>query len=222
MASESQKQKSLLDSGFLDNLGSSRQADLKLDNVERIFVKWMGILITQLQKNLNNESKGAGGYNAEITASGELSASIRLEYSRVGAGLVGKIYMADYADFVDKGVKGIGPGNRNTTSPYSFKKASVSRSFRDALIKWIGDKNITIYPETSKGLLGPDTRKKLSNKIAAQNLATAIGRGIKKKGLRARNFKQVSVEAIQEGMMKEIRMALATDIKIDINLSALK
>lgn len=222
MASEAQKQKQLIDSGFLEGLGGSKEKEPAFDSAEKVFVKWMGLLITELQKNLNNEGIGMGGYSAEITASGALSESIHLEYRRTGAAFEGRIYMLDYADYVDKGVQGIGPGSKNTTSPYRFRTPGTSKNMRDALVKWIAEKNVLSTITTNKGLLGPHTQQKLQNKIAAQSLAEAIGRSIKRKGLKARPFKSVSVDAIVEGMNKEMAKALVQDIKIDINLSVLQ
>jgi hypothetical protein len=216
MATESQKQKRLLDNGFLDNLGS-KDVPLKLDKVEKIFVKYMGKLVDLLQVNLNTASNGK-----EITASGALSESIRFEYRKDGTGYVGEVYMLDYADYVDKGVQGIGPGNRNTTSPYHFKTAFPSKDMQKALLLWVRQKSLLAEREAPKGLKGKATRTYLRNKVRANDLAIRIGIGIKRHGTKATNFKQVSVDAILDDMTRELAKATATDIAVNINTSILR
>lgn len=216
MASEAQKQQNLLDSGFLDNLGS-KDSELLLDATEGVFVKWMGKLVEALQQNLNTANNGR-----EITASGALSSSIRFEYKKQGKGYVGEVYMLDYADFVDKGVKGLGPNNRNTTSPYSFKTVFPSKNMKNALLLWVREKNVLSDITAPKGLLGKHTRSYLRNKDRANDLATALGISIKRKGLVATNFKEASVDQILGAMRTELAAAAAKDIVVNINLGVLK
>lgn len=216
MATEAQRQIKLLESGFLDSLGSNDNT-LELDAVEEVFVKWMGQLVEALQRNLNTAVNGR-----EITASGALSASVRFEYRKDGKGYTGEVYMLDYADYVDKGVKGVGPGNKNTTSPYSFKSWFPSENMRNALLLWIREKSVLQDVTAPKGLLGKNTRGYLRNKDRRNDLATAIGISIKRKGLSARNFKAVSVDEIMEGMKADLAKAMAKDIAVSINTSVLK
>lgn len=215
MASESQKQRKLLDSGFLDGIGS-KDVPLELDEVEKIFVKYMGQLVEALQVNLNVAQNGK-----EITASGALSESIRFEYRKDGQGYVGEVYMLDYADYVDKGVQGIGPNNRNTTSPYHFKTAFPSKNMQKALILWVRQKSILEDRTAPKGLKGKVTSAYLRNKVRRNDLAIRIGIGIKRHGTKATNFKQVSVNQILDAMKQDMAKALASDIAININTSLL-
>jgi hypothetical protein len=216
MASEAQKQKRLLDSGFLDTLGS-KETPLKLQKAEQVFVKYLGILMQHLQDNLNTAQNGR-----EITASGELSSSMRIEYQLDGMSFIGQIFMADYADFVDKGVQGIGPNNRNTTSPYHFKTAFPSKNMQKVLIAWVRQKSVLEDRTAPKGLMGKATRGILRNKTRRNDLAIRIGIGIKRHGTKATNFKQVSINQIMGDMNRELSKALATDIIIDINTSLLQ
>lgn len=217
MANESQKQKKLLDSGFLDNLGS-KDVPLGLDEVEKIFVKYMGELVEALQNNLNT-MKDDGN---EISATGALSESIRFEYRKDGTGYVGEVYMLDYADYVDKGVQGVGPENKNTTSEYKFKTAFPSKNMQKALLVWIRKKNVLEDKVVQQGLKGRYTREYLRNKVRRKNLVIRIGIGIKQHGIKATNFKQVGIDAILDDMYKELAKAMASDIAININTSLFK
>lgn len=216
MASEAQKQQRLLSSGFLNNLGSNIP-ELELNEVEKILVKFGSVMVEALQRNIN--TPGANG--REITASGELSASIRFEYRQQGLGYVAEWFMTDYADFRDKGVQGVGPNNRNTTSPYRFKTAFPSKNMQNALLLYVREKNLLSDITAPKGLLGKNTRRILKNKDRRNTLAVAMGISIKRKGIEASNFKQKSIDEVMEDMTAELAKAMAMDIKISINMSKL-
>lgn len=217
MATEAQKQLNLLDSRFLDSLGTSR-GDLVMTETEKIFVETMGELVERLQYNLN--TPGANGQ--EITASGGLSESIHFEYSIAGRGFHGEIYMAGYADFVDEGVRGLGPNNRNNTSPYSFKHRFPSRNMQKDLILWVREKNVISDVTAPKGLLGKHTRNYLRNKDRRNDLAIRLGMSILQKGTRATRFKEVGVEDILQRLTQKLASALAVDVKVNIVTSLLK
>lgn len=216
MASEAQRQKQLLASGWLNQVGQDR-TPLLLDEVDAVFHKWMGDLLLAMQRRVNEP--GADG--REITASGNLSASMRVEYTRNNMSFEALFYMADYADFRDKGVQGIGPNNTNTTSPYKFKTAFPSRNMQQALLLWVRQKNVLSDVRAPKGLLGKNTRNHLRNKDRARELAVAIGIGIKRHGIKPGNFKQSSIDEVMDGLRADLAKALATDVAININSSKL-
>jgi hypothetical protein len=222
MASETQRQQQLINSGFLDNLGSTPDVPLELDTVEKIFVKWMGLLVEALQRNINGNGSGWAGYEQTITASGALSASVRFEYRKNGKGYTGEIYMLDYADYVDKGVKGINSSMKAPKSPYQFKSWFPSENMKKGLLLWVREKSVLTEITAPKGLFGRHTRTYLRNKDRANDLATAIGIAIKSNGLWARPFKDASVKEIMEGMKAELAQAMAHDIAININTSILR
>lgn len=202
MASESQKQKSLLSSGALGRLGVSPK-DIQLDAVEKVISRYVGLIVTRYQDRINGRGSDAdsnGDSGREITASGRLSASIRGEYTQRGRDFDITIYMADYADYVDKGVQGIGPGNKNTTSPYRFKFRYPSRTHVAAIEAWIKAKNVTAIITKPKGLnIGP---------------AYSIAMSIKKKGLSATNFKQRVIDSVLPKLTEELASALAKDVVV--------
>lgn len=217
MASDAQRQRDLLATGYLDTLGTGND-NLLLNEVEKIFVKWMGRLVEVMQERLNTvRSDGA-----EITASGRLSSSIRFEYQVAGTGFEGQVFMAPYADYVDKGVQGVGPNSKNTTSPYRFRFAFPTKNHQEALILWVRQKANLSDVTAPKGLLGKNTRAYLRNDMRRKSLAIAIGISSKRKGLKARPFKAESVDEVLEAMKREIVAATAKDIKISFDTSVLK
>lgn len=207
MANEAQKQRQLLESGWLDQLGQDR-VPLSLNNVEAVFQKHMGDLLLALQRNVNEP----GPDGREITASGNLSASMRVEYTISNTSYEAIFYMADYSDFRDKGVQGIGPGNNNTTSPYKFKTAFPSRNMQEALLLYIRQKNVLSDIRAPKGLQGVGNPR---------SLAIAMGRAIKRHGIKASNFKKASLDEVMDKLRTDMEKVLAKDIVLNINASML-
>lgn len=216
MASEGQRQANLLNSGFLNSLGQDNDT-LVLNEVEEVFVKHMGRLLEVMQERLNT----ARNDGTEITASGNLSESIKMEYHVAGTGFQALFYMAYYADFVDKGVQGVGPNNENTTSPYHFKFAYPTANHQAALLLWVRQKPNVSDITRPKGLLGKHTRAYLRNEDRRKALVVAIGIASKRRGLKARPFKAESIDEIMGAMTKEIAQATAKDIKFSIDTSVI-
>lgn len=219
MASEAQRQQQLIESGLLNGLGSVN-AGLKLDGVEKVFVKYMGILVERLQDNLNKEHAVPGGFTASSIGTGALSSSIRFQYKKMGQTYVGDIYMLDYADYIDQGVKGIKSTYPSSAgSPYQFKTAFPSKKMQASLILWVRAKNIFDKHTSPIGLLRHKTKQALSTKVKQTSLAIAIGMGIKRKGIYGTHFKSVSVDSIMSEMNAELAKAAAHDISINIKTS---
>jgi hypothetical protein len=209
MASEGQRQQDLINSGFLDNLGS-KDPGLQLDTVEQVFVKYMGKLVQRLTDRIDQ----AGPDGREISATGNLSSNIRFEYTKSATRYVGQIFMPDYADFVDKGVRGLGGDNRNTTSPYRFRFLRPSKKHVAAIEQWIKDKNNLAIVTAPKGLTD----------IAAQqkSLAYIFAASARRKGLKATNFKRGVLDDIMPDFARDIGKAMGKDIAVSIRLTKLQ
>ncbi|ASZ14517.1 hypothetical protein KTO58_01220 [Chitinophaga pendula] len=220
MASESKLQRQLLESGFLDDIGQARGGDkLKFTSVEQVFIKHMGQLLKRLQERVNAPQCA----DKEITASGGLSASMRFEYTFLGVLYRAQFYMASYADYQDKGVRGLGSNNQNTTSPYSFRFKNASRNHVDAIEGWLKEKNNLTDRRAPKGLLTAGKKNHINDAIQTnRSIAYAIAVAGKSKGLKAQNFKQGAIDDVMPGLMKELAQAMARDIKISIDTSVLQ
>lgn len=214
MASEAQQQQKLINSGALANIGQARGTDLTLTAVEEVFKLYMGKLVQELTRRVDEPVDGK-----EISASGNLSSSIRFEYSVAGTEYVGKIFMADYADYQDKGVRGVGPNNRNMTSPYKFKFATPSKAHVDAIEKWMREKNTIAIVTAPKGLHEKVKGGKGLKDIqpVPQTLAYIIARASKMHGLAARNFKQGAVNSVMPAFSAALAKAMAKDVKVNID-----
>ncbi len=221
---ESQNQKGLLSSVFLDTLGSSQfsPAPVAFDAIEAVMIKYGKLFAEGFSKELDNQ---------DINAGGGLDSSIRFEFSKpTGNSYVVSIFMADYAKFVDEGVQGINPGKSiNQTSPYIFNLAYPSAKHVAQIERWIKEKNVTAIITVPKGIshltkqkslsqsLGRSVKdSKLSDVTGQKSLAYAIATNIKQKGIRATNFKQNVIDKLKDEFRAEIMTAARKDISINI------
>lgn len=211
MASEAQRQQQLLNSNFLDTLGTARNIpDVGLDQVEKVFVKWMGKLVQEIVKKIDE----VGPNGREISASGNLSSKTRFEFTKTGTTYTGLVYMPDYADFRDKGVQGVGPGNQNTTSPYRFRFRNPSKKHVAAIEQWIKNKNNLAIITVPKGLTDIVSQQK--------TMAYIMARSSKIKGIKAANFKAGAVDSVMADFTKELAAAMAKDVAVSFDLSQAK
>lgn len=208
---EGRRQQQLLDSGFLDTLGRDKNIpEVELDQVEKVFVKWMGKLVQEIVRKIDE----VGPNGKEISATGNLSAKTRFTFTKTGTSYLGYVYMPFYADFRDKGVQGVGPGNKNTTSPYRFRFRWPSKKHLAAIEQWVRDKNNLAIITVPKGLTDiVSEQKSLAAKIATANKIHGIMPG---------NFKMGAVNSIMPDFTKELAAAMAKDVAISFDLSQAK
>ena len=139
---------------------------MKTDNIERYLNSFGKQVVAQSKTTLNFKKGGDT----------KLENSIRFEVVSDADGFVVNFYMADYGDFVDKGVSGNKKKQKYkdykgnvVTSPYRYKSKQPPPSI---LAKWI----------SKKGIKGRD--KKSGRFISNLSLAFIIGRKIKRDGIR--------------------------------------
>jgi hypothetical protein len=145
---------------------------MKTKNLERYLNSFAKHVVMGAKKDLQ-QAKGAGT---------DLEKSISFKIVHDKDGFVIQFYMADYGEFVDKGVSG-NSKNRSYTdykgvsqpTPYKYKQKQPPPGI---LAKWISKKKIK----------GRD--KKTGRFISNMSLAYIIGRSIKKKGIPGLSFFQ--------------------------------
>jgi len=209
MATEAQRQSQLIKSGFLNTLGG-KDPGLQLDEVEKVFVKHMGKLVQRIVYRIDN----TGSNGREISASGELSAKTRFEYTRLGMQYKGQVLMPDYADIRDKGIQGLGADNQNRTSPYRFRFLRPSKKHVAALEGWIKEKNNLAIVSVPKGLTDIVKEQK--------RLAYIFAASARRKGIKPGNFKSGAIDDIMPAFLKELSTALAKDVSVSIKTANLR
>ena len=162
--------------------------------VADIVLSWTDELIQDMRTDLDRQVKSKRNNLAQ-------SISPSLIVTRNGVSM--ELSLADYYDFVDKGVNGM-QGNQG--SIYSYKTARPSKKHAQAIAEWITDAGIDF-----KGR-GSDNWAK-----ARLNAGYAMATSIKKKGLMPKpffdkNINQARVEDLSQ------RILDATGIVVELQL----
>jgi len=169
-------------------------------NIER-YLNSFGKQVVKDSRDILQKAKGS-------TSLGE---SIRFTVTKDGAGFSTKFYMADYGEYLDKGVS----GNKTKQSYINYdgqKKSSPGKGYTNQhpptgiLEKWI----------KRKGLKGRD--KKSGRFITNKSFAFAIAKSIQKKGIKSISFFQkplgLEFKKLEENLLKiltlDIRSYLTT------------
>ena len=210
MASIARRQAAFIEDG-LGNLGSSsRDENLSLNNIEAVLFDFLVDFIQKGKDNLQaNESVNTGG----------LVDSFKGRVTFAGSKYTATVSLADYYDFVNKGVQGLGPGNKNTDSPYAFRTKSVSKPMMESIRKWMIREGLKLTREDAPKFGG--MQKKKSSTLFKENkttsLAYAIAASIKRKGLKKTEFFDKAyasaVPSLQENLAKAMKEDVLTVIR---------
>lgn len=119
------------------------------------------------------------------------------------------LFASEYHDYIDKGVEGVkvkGKVLKNSEGrTYQFKTYGMPDEAIKSLQKWSRGKNIENVAKAkiaeSEGKKAKKTRKFSEEETAARRLAYLI----KRNGIKPRNFKAKSVQAISKDMNKTLR-----------------
>src|ERR1044072_112479 len=194
----SESQAKALADGFLDDLGE----DFKPSKTLSKFFEVVGKLIEEAQNNLNS---------ADRVSSGALSDSIKAIDSIIeGKKIRVDISMLYYWKFIDKGVKGVKSGKPN--SPYSFKNLYPSKKMLKAIKKWVTKEGLKAKAKGQGKPINKRERKRKSVTNATNDIAYAISRSIKAKGLKKTNFMTNAVKEANKFAKKELGKTFAIDV----------
>jgi hypothetical protein len=144
---------------------------------------------------------------------GNLASSIRYETTETANGLIIEVYVNDYYKFVDKGVRGVGRGNINTTSPYKFRFLNPSKSHQNAIRKWLKRNDVKSSATDVKkyGAVGREQRQPTDT-----TLAFLVARKIKRVGLPYTGFWEKSIEAVFKDFDIKMSQALGIDVRVNL------
>jgi hypothetical protein len=144
---------------------------------------------------------------------GNLASSIRYETTETANGLIIQVFVNDYYKFVDKGVRGVGRGNINTTSPYKFRFLNPSKSHQNAIRKWLKRNDVKSSATDVKkyGAVGREQRQPTDT-----TLAFLVARKIKRVGLPYTGFWEKSIEAVFKDFDVKMSQALGIDVRVNL------
>ena len=233
----SKVQQELLDEGFLDDLGSSDLTrDLgELPLVQRLLIEAAAVFVENARRNLKTPDRrgrtkiSTGNLEDSIKATPVTVSGNSVE---IGVGYDKANPANDYADFVNKGVKGITEKRLAPGSPYSFKANKGIRpgpSMRRALEEWIANNRQVItatkpvnFRRSRGGIQQGSTaiqrkRKALTEAEKVKGIAYAIGTNIRKKGLSRSGFFDKAVEqTFNDSFFRVVADVVGADVSIGI------
>lgn len=201
-------QRSALDDGFFDGLGSDRNEQVvPLSEVESTLVDFGEAFIARAQANLER---------ADAVSSADLSDSIRLRTMVAGGVYTLEIPLADYYDYVNQGVRGVDRADKAPGSEYQFKNKGVSRAFMTALSKWIVREGLkSRIKKEARVTEGVYKRraKVIREDVGIRSLAYAIGTRIKSSGIKRTNFFTDAFEAEYPPLLPKLAKAMGDDVR---------
>jgi hypothetical protein len=195
---------------FLQTAGGARQTN-KLEVVEQILAAYANEFIGTAYENANKSGltyKGAIGSDLsfKVTENGS-SYEIAIGYPATSPA-------AEYYDFQNKGVAGV--GKTVAGSPYSFKTMYPSRKMVTAIEEWVRFNGIANRAEDqTRNLSALQTkRKRLTD---TKSTAYAISIGIKRKGIKQTlYFDNAITSTFNKDFVNVLSKALAADVSLKL------
>jgi hypothetical protein len=204
----------------LSSFGSSR-ADFvetgKMAEVEKLLAEYAGKFISAAQRNLRSKQKIDTGALMDV----------QFEVSYMGKSFVLTLgyeagsKAAEYWDFVNQGVAGV--GKTLSGSPYKFKTKGASKKMIDAMQGWITRHNIR--PSDKYTISGLEKKRKsirstVSQTTKLRSLATAFARSIKKKGIQPTNYFDNALKLFNSAeFQKDLSEAVGFEVQVAIKNS---
>lgn len=202
------RQRAVIDSGFLDLTGEQWQGNTEATSLG-VFEDVLAMLALEyVEKAVTNLD------TADRVASGQLANSIiASEVFVFGKSMAVEIRLNDYYKFVDQGVQGWKDSGKAPNSPYQFKNTPPGRDMMRKVRKWLireGLKGKASVNRSPKASLRDQRRASIRD--TSDSAAYAMSRAIKAKGLKPSFFwSKASTE-----MRKRIRQELGIATKIYI------
>jgi hypothetical protein len=184
--------------------GDNKVIDLN-DVTLSFFERYSAIYVKAIAESINNKG---------VVASGKMLKGVDPEVSKDGNTL--RIYMANYYDFVNKGVKGVDKSSKNApNSPYKYKTYGMSEAGRKSIKQYIQSGKAKIKVATRKNTVNAVGQEK--KKVSLLDLKTdALVYLIKKWGIKTTNFFDDATDQVQKEMIEDLGEVMARTIVIQI------
>lgn len=151
----------------------------------------------------------------QIDASGYLSDTSNPEIIEQGARAQMQIRLADYYDFVNKGVKGKKSSRNAPNSPYQFKTYCVGDAMRASLTKYIQSNRSKIRTVTRDKAVGIGLERKGVQSPLEREVNT-MGYMIKSYGIKARHYFDDAFDEVFKDFDVVMTEAIGNDIIISL------
>lgn len=183
---------------FLDNTGQDAVQFINFEAGTNVFHKYAEAFVRELENNIKKY---------RVTASGELINSIKYEVSADGK--VMKVWMNDYYDYPNKGVKGVTSSRNAPASPYQYKNYGMSAAGRKSIRDYIASGRAKIRTVLKDKALGIGGESKGVSLIDTQTESLIYL--IKKYGIKTTNYFDEAVNTVFKNFADDMAAALAGD-----------
>ena len=189
----------------------------RMDVVEDLLATYAKKFIEAAQRNLRAKQKIDTGALLDMT----FDVSYMGKSYMVTIGYPKDNKAAEYWDFVNQGVAGV--GKTLSGSPYKFKTKGASKKMIDAMQGWITRHNIR--PSDKYTISGLEKKRKsirstVSQTTKLRSLATAFARSIKKKGIEQTNYFDNALKLFNSAeFQKDLSEAVGFEIQVAIKNS---
>jgi hypothetical protein len=192
--------------GFVGRQGVERFDNPELSVFEAMAEQYVKEFADNATQRLNADNS---------SHTGKLEESIRYETTDGRYNKDLRIYVLEYYKFVDKGVQGF--INKSINSPYKFRGTWVSKSHREAILKWIreGRKKIVVRDVQKYGKTRQES-KAIDPAKRQERLAYLIARKSKREGIKGTGFWTKAFEETFKDFGVQMAKALGEDIRIDL------
>jgi hypothetical protein len=155
----------------------------------------------------------------QITASGYLADVSNPEITEQPGSTTLQIRLADYYDYVNKGVKGVKSSRNAPKSPYQFKTLGVGDAMRASLTKYVTNNRSKIRTVTRYKPIGLERKGvQSSTKSNIEREVDTLGYMIKRFGIKARYYFD---DAFNE-VFKDFEMVMLESVGNDIIIGITK
>jgi len=189
----------------------------RMDMVEDLLATYAKKFIEAAQRNLRSKQKIDTGALMDVQFEvGYMGKSFVLTL-----GYEAGSKAAEYWDFVNQGVAGV--GKTLSGSPYKFKTKGASKKMIDAMQGWISRHNIR--PSDKYTISGLEKKRKsirstVSQTTKLRSLATAFARSIKKKGIQPTNYFDNALKLFNSAeFQKDLSEAVGFEVQVAIKNS---
>jgi len=146
-------------------------------------------------------------------ASGKLLDSFDFQVTNDGNTLL--LYLADYFDYTNKGVKGKGDSSNAPNSPYQYRNYGMSKEGRRSIRSYIESGKAKIKTVQRQGLRKTTREKKQFSLIDLQTQTLIYL--IKRYGIKATHYLDKTIEMTFKDLGEKLGEAITADISYTIN-----
>ena len=202
-----QRQKIVLENGFLASTGSERFTLIDANEIGQLLFERAKIFKDEWIRVVNEKN---------IIASGNIERDLTFYLQNEPESATLFIEFPYYAKFVDRGVKGVRSSKNAPDSPFQFKNYGMSAEGRASLKKWMSQGKAKVSSRDVKRYGAFRTESKFKKISEADSKLNTLIYNIKKYGIKKRNFITPIVQKSFQGFEQELADAIGKKVSIVI------